>query len=77
MTRAPVNKALLIGIQYEANKDFENLLLAHKDAGMVKDMLISEFQFSTPLSKSTVFKPEQRCRPLSLRVEEHSRFIGR
>lgn len=39
----PVNKALLIGIQYEENEDHGNLMAAHEDVGKVKKMLIGEF----------------------------------
>lgn len=41
--RVPVNKALLIGIQYEENEDHGNLMAAHEDVGKVKKMLIGEF----------------------------------
>ena len=42
VARSPANKALLIGIQYEGNDSFQNLLLAHRDIRSVKNMLISE-----------------------------------
>lgn len=41
--REPVNKALLIGIQYEENEDHGNLMAAHEDVEKVKRMLIGEF----------------------------------
>lgn len=41
--REPVNKALLIGIQYKENEDHGNLMAAHEDVEKVKKMLIGEF----------------------------------
>ena len=42
--REPVNKALLIGIQYEDNEVHPTLSLPHSDVEKVKRMLIGEYE---------------------------------
>lgn len=41
-TREPVDRAVIIGIDYHASKEFPGLTLPHSDALKVKDLLMGE-----------------------------------